>query len=52
MHYTCPYCGYVYTEAAGVPEQGVLVNTRWEDVPNLFVCPICGSEKDTFSEEF
>lgn len=52
MKYTCCYCGYIYTEAAGDPEQGVCRNTRWEDVPNLFVCPVCGSKKERFSEEF
>ena len=52
MKYVCSFCGYVYAEEAGVYEQGVLANTHWDDVPNGFVCPICGSEKELFSEEF
>ena len=45
----CP-CGYVYDEQAGDPEHGLAPGTRWEDVPEDFLCPVCGLGKDAFSE--
>ena len=31
--YMCLICGYIYDEAAGVPDEGIAPGTRWEDVP-------------------
>ena len=39
--YICP-CGYVYDTEIGDPENGVVANTKWEDVPEDWVCPWCG----------
>ena len=50
MKYECP-CGYVYDPARGDPETGVAPNTKWEDVPEDFECPLCYVGKDQFSEE-
>jgi rubredoxin len=49
--YVCGACGYVYDEEKGAPEMGVAPGTKWEDVPEDFVCPLCGVGKDMFSEE-
>ena len=49
--YVCGACGYVYDEAAGLPEMGIAPGTKWEDVPDDFVCPVCGVGKFMFSEE-
>ena len=38
--YECAACGYIYDEA----QEG----KRFEDLPNDWVCPVCGSEKDDF----
>lgn len=46
--YVCSVCGYVYDEAAGDPDQGLAPGTVWEDVPEDFVCPLCGVGKDQF----
>ena len=35
----------------GDEENGVAPGTKWEDVPEDFVCPICGLGKDAFTEE-
>ena len=43
MKYVCEVCGFVYDEEA----EGV----QWEDLPEDFVCPLCGVGKDQFSEE-
>jgi rubredoxin len=49
--YVCLVCGYVYDEALGDPENGVAPGTKWEDVPDTWVCPVCGSSKDKFELE-
>ena len=49
--YVCDVCGYVYDEEAGDPDNGIAPGTKWEDVPEDFVCPLCGVGKDQFSEE-
>ncbi len=46
--YICVICGYIYDEAAGWPEDGILPGTRWEDVPINWTCPDCGARKEDF----
>ena len=45
----CP-CGYIYDEAAGDPDNGIAPGTKWEDLPEDWVCPVCGLGKDVFKE--
>ena len=47
--YACP-CGYEYDPEKGDPENGIAPGTAWEDVPEDFVCPVCGLGKDAFEE--
>jgi rubredoxin len=44
----CLICGWVYDEAAGLPEEGIAPGTRWEDVPMNWTCPECGARKEDF----
>ena len=44
----CLICGWIYDEAAGLPEEGIAPGTRWEDVPPNWVCPECGARKEDF----
>ncbi|BAI74814.1 rubredoxin (plasmid) [Azospirillum sp. B510] len=44
----CVNCGYVYVEAAGDPAGGIPPGTRWEDVPDDWICPDCGLGKGEF----
>ena len=44
----CLICGWVYDEAAGLPEEGIPAGTRWEDVPMNWTCPECGARKEDF----
>lgn len=44
----CVVCGYIYDEALGVPDEGIPAGTRWEDVPDTWTCPDCGTTKDDF----
>ena len=48
--YVCDVCGYIYDEEIGDPDNGVEAGTQWEDVPEDFLCPLCGVGKDEFSE--
>lgn len=43
MKYTCQVCGYVYDEAEE--------NVKWEDLPEGWVCPLCGVGKDQFDKD-
>ena len=51
MKYVCQVCGYVYNEELGEPESGIAAGTKWEDLPEDYVCPLCGVGKDEFAEE-
>lgn len=47
-NWMCIICGWVYEEAIGSAEDGLPPGTRWEDVPEDWVCPDCGASKDDF----
>ncbi|MBQ1961844.1 MAG: rubredoxin [Clostridia bacterium] len=51
MTYVCNVCGWVYDETVGDPDNGIAAGTKFEDLPEDFVCPLCGVGKDDFSEE-
>lgn len=46
--YKCLVCDYVYDPAAGDPANGVAPGTDFEDIPDDWVCPVCGVPKDQF----
>ena len=48
--YVCDACGWEYDEEVGCPEEGIAPGTKFEDIPDDFVCPLCGVGKDMFSE--
>mgnify|MGYP003294681909 CR=1 FL=1 len=50
MDYVCNVCGYVYEEKEGDPDNGVAPGTSWENVPEDWVCPLCGVGKEDFSK--
>ncbi|WP_302674737.1 rubredoxin [Trinickia violacea] len=47
--WVCVICGWVYDEAAGVPEEGIAPGTRWADVPADWRCPLCDVGKEDFA---
>jgi rubredoxin len=49
--YACSICGYVYDEAKGIPEAGIAPGTKWEDLPDDWVCPLCGATKEEFVKQ-
>lgn len=48
--FVCSVCGYVYDPAQGDPDAGIAPGTKWEDVPEDYVCPLCGVGKDMFEK--
>jgi len=49
--YVCSVCGFVYDETVGNPEGGIAPGTKWEDIPDDWVCPLCGATKAEFEEQ-
>lgn len=49
--YVCTICGYVYDEELGDPDNGVQPGTKFEDIPEDWVCPLCGVPKSDFEKE-
>jgi rubredoxin len=44
----CLICGFIYEEEKGLPEEGIPAGTKWENVPNDWLCPECGVGKFDF----
>ncbi|HRK38679.1 MAG TPA: rubredoxin [Burkholderiaceae bacterium] len=44
----CLICGWIYDEAAGLPEEGIAPGTPWSQVPVNWVCPECSARKEDF----
>jgi len=47
--WVCVICGWVYDEAAGLPEDGIAPGTRWADIPADWRCPLCDVGKEDFA---
>jgi rubredoxin len=47
--WVCVICGWVYDEAAGLPDEGIAPGTRWADVPADWRCPLCDVGKEDFA---
>jgi rubredoxin len=46
----CTVCGYVYDPEQGDPDNGINPGTPFEDLPEDWVCPVCGASKDQFEK--
>lgn len=46
--YVCEPCGYEYDPEVGDPDNGIAPGTAFEDLPEDWVCPICGVGKEEF----
>jgi len=49
--WVCTVCGYVYESAIGDPDNGIETGTTFEDLPDSWVCPLCGVGKDMFEKQ-
>jgi flavin reductase (DIM6/NTAB) family NADH-FMN oxidoreductase RutF/rubredoxin len=48
--YKCSVCGYEYDPEQGDPDGGIAPGTAFEDIPDSWVCPICGASKSEFEK--
>ena len=46
--YECIVCGWVYDEDKGDPDSGIAAGTKFADLPDDWVCPMCGASKEDF----
>jgi len=49
--YVCTTCGYVYDPEKGDPDNGIAPRTAFEELPEDWVCPVCGAAKDAFEKQ-
>ena len=49
--YVCDVCGWEYDEEVGCPEEGIVAGTKFAELPEGFVCPLCGVGKEEFTKE-
>ena len=46
--YRCTVCGYIYDPEVGDPDNEIKAGTSFNNLPNDWVCPLCGVGKDDF----
>lgn len=46
--YVCGVCKYIYNPKTGNEKAGIKAGTNFEDLPDNWVCPVCGESKDVF----
>jgi len=44
----CTICQYIYDPAEGDPANGIAPGTSFEELPDVWACPLCGASKDLF----
>lgn len=49
--YVCKICGYIYDPEKGDPENGIKPGTSFEELPDNWICPVCGAGKEEFEKE-
>jgi flavin reductase (DIM6/NTAB) family NADH-FMN oxidoreductase RutF/rubredoxin len=48
--YRCTVCGYIYDPEKGDPDGGIAPGTPFEEIPDDWVCPVCGAAKSDFEK--
>ena len=48
MKYECQLCGYIYDPAVGDDDGGIAPGVEFKDLPEDWVCPLCGASKSEF----
>ena len=51
MKYVCTACGFVYDEEVGDPDNGIAPGTKFEDLPDTYMCPWCGQGNEVFEKQ-
>jgi len=47
----CVICGYIYNPEKGDPEGDIQAGMSFEDLPENWICPVCGAGKEEFTKE-
>jgi rubredoxin len=47
--YRCSICNYIYDPEEGDDEGGIKPGTSFEDLPDNWVCPVCGAGRADFA---
>lgn len=50
-NYICTVCGYIYSPEEGDDMSNIESGIAFEDLPDTYVCPLCGVGKDMFEEQ-
>ena len=50
VQWECKICGYIYDPEQGDPDNGIDAGTAFEDIPDSWVCPMCGAGKEEFQK--
>ncbi|MFH0865114.1 MAG: rubredoxin [Bacteroidota bacterium] len=50
MKYKCIVCGLVFEPEIGDEEHGISIGTSFEEIPDDWVCPLCGADKSFFKQ--
>jgi rubredoxin len=48
--YKCIVCGYIFDPEQGDPVGGIEPGTLFSDLPDDYMCPVCGASKDEFMD--
>jgi rubredoxin len=49
-NYECTVCGYIYDPQVGDPDGNIPPGTPFSELPDDWVCPVCGAEKSAFEK--
>ncbi len=50
VKYRCTICAYIYDPEKGDPESRIPPGTPFEELPDDWICPVCGATKDQFEK--
>lgn len=50
VKYRCTVCGYIYDPELGDPDGGIKPGTPFAELPDNWVCPVCGASQDKFEK--
>ncbi|HEX2921997.1 MAG TPA: rubredoxin [Bacteroidales bacterium] len=48
--YKCVVCGFIYDPDEGDPASGIEPGIAFEQLPDDYICPVCGAGKTEFEE--
>jgi rubredoxin len=49
--YVCTICDWVFDPVQGDPENGIAPGVEFEDLPDDWLCPVCGAPKSEFEKK-